>query len=268
MSGAMLLATGRWSAPSAAHERSPRGQLVRTGCGWLTTWSGSRRDTAPHTAVAASRSGRSRSGSSATRARPCKLRSRTAAPAKPVIGGPLKLCLPLASYGLGQPRRYVQRRIRSSDGQTAWTQRLTVSLFAGLVAAMITACGGATATRTITRAATSSRVQTAPIASSSYTSPVHLPLPFDSEEDAFVGDPDPQDQALHRSGCFAVVARFDNASVRVCDCASGELRSEGHSASELAATASSVRAGTNIPAGPRWFNIPIENCWARLDPNE
>lgn len=98
------------------------------------------------------------------------------------------------------------------------------------------------------------------------TSLVLLPLPFDSEENAFMGNPDPQHGGLNRTGCFAAVTTFDSKSEEVCDCAYRQLRGEGHPASQLAAVASSVtmaiKTQTSMPA---WFGTEITRCWADLD---
>lgn len=97
--------------------------------------------------------------------------------------------------------------------------------------------------------------------------PIHLPLPYDSEENAFMGNPDTRGCSLHRSGCFAVVVTFDQKSQEVCDCAYRRLRAEGYPASQLAAVASTIGLGTSTVLGPQWFNVPITACWADLDGN-
>jgi hypothetical protein len=98
-----------------------------------------------------------------------------------------------------------------------------------------------------------------------YTSPVPASLPFDVEENTFIGTPDAQHHGLGRTGCYAVVATFDSKSVEVCDCAYRQLRSEGYPASQLAAIATSIAANSKTNQGPEWFNVPITKCWADLD---
>jgi hypothetical protein len=89
-----------------------------------------------------------------------------------------------------------------------------------------------------------------------------LPLPFDPEENTFMGDPK---HGIDRTGCFAIVATFDAKSEEVCDCAYRELRSEGHPASQLAAISASISENAEPHLGPMWFNVPITRCWADLD---
>jgi hypothetical protein len=136
-----------------------------------------------------------------------------------------------------------------------------VALIAGLLA--VAGCGSA---KTVTVAAPKTTAATGTAASGwggPTTSPVQLPLPFDSEENAFMGNPDPQHGGLNRTGCFLVVATFDSKSEEVCDCAYRQLRAEGHPASELAAISASINASNNL--GPEWFNVAITKCWADLD---
>ncbi len=141
-------------------------------------------------------------------------------------------------------------------------------LVASAVLLAVAGCGS-TKTVTVSRPKTatgpSGSASTVPGWGGATTSPVQLPLPFDSEENAFMGNPDPQHGGLNRTGCFLVVATFDNKSEAVCDCAYRELRAEGHAASELAAISAGINASNST--GPEWFNVAITKCWADLDGN-
>jgi hypothetical protein len=135
-----------------------------------------------------------------------------------------------------------------------------------VAAVVLPGCGSAT-TRTVIRTI---RTVNGPLSNATrggsggtYTSRVQLPLPFDPEENAFMGNTDPQDQGRDHTGCFAVLPNFDTKSEEVCDCAYRKLRAEGYPASQLAAVAASVNWTNN--AGPKWFNLPIVACWADLD---
>lgn len=120
------------------------------------------------------------------------------------------------------------------------------------------ACGSTTTVTVTTPAATSSTA----------TPGTTQQLPFDSEENAFMGNPDPQHNGLNRTGCFAIVATFDAKSEEVCDCAYRQLRADGHPASQLAAVASSITMAIKTQASmPRWFGTEITRCWADLDGN-
>jgi len=136
---------------------------------------------------------------------------------------------------------------------------------AGLAVGVLGGCGSTTP-RTVTAGTSTSTGPSSQVSipdssggPPAYTSPVQLPLPFDSEEDAFMGNPDPQNQGKQGTGCFAVVLTFDNKSEEVCDCAYRLLRAEGYPASQLAATAASVTMANE--EGPKWFNVPIAKCW-------
>lgn len=143
-----------------------------------------------------------------------------------------------------------------------WALRIAVPA----VLLVVAGCGSTT-TVTVTTPTTTT---TSTSASSSRgggttTSPVQLPLPFDSEENAFMGNPDPQYGGQNRTGCFVVVATFDSKSEEVCDCAYRQLRADGHPASQLAAISASINASHSV--GPEWFNVAITKCWADLDGN-
>jgi hypothetical protein len=111
---------------------------------------------------------------------------------------------------------------------------------------------------TITRTVTANTNATAPLSQvvipgqstgAGTTSPVQLPLPFDSEENAFMGNPDPQHDGLNRTGCFADVPGFDRKSEEVCDCAYRRLRAEGYPA--LATGSDRLNARHGARHGPR-----------------
>ena len=129
---------------------------------------------------------------------------------------------------------------------------------AASAALMAVAGCGSTTTVTINRpktaTATSDSASTVPGWGGASTSPVQLPLPFDSEENAFMGNPDPQHSGASRTGCFAIVTTFDSKSEEVCDCAYRQLRADGHRASQLAAVASSITMDIKTRASmPGWF---------------
>jgi hypothetical protein len=143
-------------------------------------------------------------------------------------------------------------------------RRSSVASSLALLAVLLVVGGcGSTKTVTVTSMHSTSAPASTP-AGSTYTSPVQLPLPFDSEENAFMGDPDPRHNGVNRTGCFAIVITFDRKSEEVCDCAYRALRALGHPASQLAAISSALAPSQ---LGPEWFNVEITRCWANLDPN-
>ena len=148
-----------------------------------------------------------------------------------------------------------------SKGVVVMRELGAIALSAGLLA--IPGCGS---TKTVTVTASRTTATEGPAASgwgTTTTSPVQFPLPFDSEENAFMGNPDPFHGGLNRTGCFLVVTTFDSRSEEVCDCAYRQLRDEGHPASELAAISARIDASNNL--GPESFNVAITKCWADLD---
>jgi hypothetical protein len=99
-----------------------------------------------------------------------------------------------------------------------------------------------------------------------YTSPVKTPLPFDSEENAFVGDPDVKGRGRRPTGCLWETFPLDKKSLEVCDCAYRRLRADGYPASELAASGSAISYSSG--ENPKWLNETINECSADLDPNK
>lgn len=130
-----------------------------------------------------------------------------------------------------------------------------VGLASVAVAALVTvalALSGVTkrsATRTVTTARATSSAQP-------------RTLPYDAEENAFMGQYSWRGDADTSTGCLS-----EQDSQAVCDCAYRRLRAEGHPASELAAVGSAVRIDSNshLPVNdPSWMATTIAACWADL----
>jgi hypothetical protein len=81
------------------------------------------------------------------------------------------------------------------------------------------------------------------------TSTSQQQLPYDPEENAFMGQYSWTGGMNTSTGCLAIV---DNQAV--CDCTYRSLRGEGYPASELAAVVSAVAISNNLPTNaPAWL---------------
>lgn len=82
------------------------------------------------------------------------------------------------------------------------------------------------------------------------------PLPYDAEENAFMGQFSWSNGTDTSTGCLA---RIDSQAA--CDCAYRALRADGYPASQLAAVASGIAIENNLPDHtPSWMATEITRC--------
>lgn len=123
-----------------------------------------------------------------------------------------------------------------------WALRAALSA----IPVVTVACGSTTTVTVTTPAATSSTA----------TPATQQQLPYDPEEDAFMGHFAWTNGADTSTGCLAEID--DQAA---CDCAYRRLRADGYPASQLAAVGSGITIESNLPAhDPAWMATTINAC--------
>lgn len=111
-----------------------------------------------------------------------------------------------------------------------------------LAALVLSACGSTTTT--VTRVTVTA------------TTPAKPQLPYDAEENAFMGQFSWTGGHDTSTGCLAMID-----SQTVCDCTYRALRAQGYPASELAAIGSGISIENNLPANvPAWLGHQEAVC--------